>query len=563
MKRNFTFLSLFFITLCVGTATFAQVTGDYRSVNAPNPAGGNWSDITKWERYNGSAWVAAPTAPTFTDETITIRSGDNILLNVSVTADQLVVEAGGTLSINVFFSASGGNDLTLNNGTGTDLTVNGLLILRSFNVINGPGTMDVNGTFNWFSGRLGAVTTTTASAVTNFDLDFAKTLTANLTNAGTINWATGVSPVNITITNCIFTNNGTVNEQFQGNSGFFNGGGTLGFVNNGIFHKTSTNQFANSTVPFTNAGTISGLGGMNLNFLTVTNSGTISPGNSPGILAATESLISGQPTTLAIEVVNGSGAGTGHDQINLNIGAAGATTLSSATLTVTEVGGLAPFQPYTILTTNGTFSGTFATENIPSGYTITYNASSVVVTKIAFPLPAVWGDFTATTKSNAVELNWTTLQEINTSHYVVEHATNGSDFKSIGTIPAAGNSAAVLSYSFKHNNPNQSANNTYRIRLVDLDGKSEYSLARSVRFNKGNVVVVTATPNPFVNSLQIQVLEKNVNINIIDLNGRVHKSLRLQQGVHNINTSELPSGVYTLTIYRENKEVETQRIIKM
>ncbi len=563
MRHNSTFFVCLFLLLAFVQFSFAQVNGDYRSVNAPNPAGGNWNDITKWERFNGTSWVAAATPPSSADETITIRSGDNILLNVPVTADQLVIEAGGTLSINVFSSVSGGNDLTLNNGPGTDLTVNGLLILRSFNVINGPGTIEVNGTFNWFSGTLGAVTNTTAGSTTNFDLDFAKTLLANFTNGGTVNWATGVSPVNITVTNCVFTNNGTLNEQFQGNSGFFNGGGTLSFVNNGTFHKTTTNQFANSNIPFVNTGTITGLGGMNLNFASVTNSGTVSPGSSPGILNSTESLISGQSTTLFIEVVNGSGAGTGHDQINLNIGGAGVTNLSNATLTVTEVGGLAPFQSYTILTTNGTFSGTFATENIQSGYTITYNASSVVVTKIAFPLPAVWGDFTATTKNKAVELTWTTLQEINTSHYIIEHAYNGSDFKAIGTIPAAGNSSAVLSYNFRHTNPNQSTNNTYRIKLVDKDGKIGYSMARSLRFNRGNVVVVTATPNPFVNSLQIQVLENNAHINIVDINGRVHKSVRLQQGVHTINTSELPSGVYYLTVYRENKEVENQRIIKL
>ena len=287
MKMNSTFLKLLVACLICSSAVTAQVIDDYRSVNAPNPTGGNWSDITKWERYDGIGWVAAAVPPTSAHQTITIRTGDNIILNAPVTADQLVVETGAFLSINAFLSPSGGNDLTLNNGTGTDLTVNGTLLLRAFNVISGAGDILINGTFNWFSGTLAASTTTAAASVTNFDLDFTKFLTASLTNNGTINWATGASPVNIAITNTTFTNNGTINEQFQGNSGFNSGGGTPSFVNNGTFNKTTTFAFANGNFPFTNTGTIKGIGGMNLNSFTVTNSGIVSPGSSPGILNAT------------------------------------------------------------------------------------------------------------------------------------------------------------------------------------------------------------------------------------------------------------------------------------
>ncbi len=562
MKMKFTFFKLLVACLIFSNAVTAQVTGDYRSVNAPNPTGGNWSDITKWERYNGSSWVAAAVAPTSADQTITIRTGDNIILDASVTADQLVVETGAFLSINAFFSASGGNDLTLNNGTGTDLTVNGTMLLRAFNVISGAGDILINGTFNWYSGTLAASTTTAAASVTNFDLDFTKFLTAALTNNGTINWATGASPVNITITNTTFTNNGTINEQFQGNSGFYNGGGTLSFVNNGTLNKTTTFEFANSTVPFTNTGTIKGVGGVNLNFATVTNSGIVSPGSSPGILNATEALISGQPANVRIEVVNGTGAGTGHDQLNLNMGAAGITNLSNASLTVVDFG-TAPVQSYTIIQTAGTFSGTFASVTMPLIYTITYNPSSIVIAKTVSTLPAVWGDFTAISKNGAVALNWSTLQEDNTSVFVIEHSTNGREFTPVATISAKGNSATVSNYSFSHLTPNRSANNIYRIRLQDVGGKSSYSAFRSVRFVKGSVILVQATPNPVIDNLQLQVQENKVSIKIVDLYGRVYKTLNLQSGVHNISVGTLPSGMYQLIIYKDNKEVESQKLMKL
>ena len=91
-------------------------TNDYRSAGS-----GNWNNASTWETYNGCAWVPAVTAPSFTNNNITIRSGHNVTVNASVTIDQTVVEAGGTLTVSA-------GTLTINNGSGSDLTVNGSLV---------------------------------------------------------------------------------------------------------------------------------------------------------------------------------------------------------------------------------------------------------------------------------------------------------------------------------------------------------------------------------------------------------------------------------------------------
>ncbi|MFN8143654.1 MAG: T9SS type A sorting domain-containing protein [Bacteroidia bacterium] len=96
------------------TNTRAAVSGDYRSVGS-----GNWSLLTTWQKYNGSSWVAALTAPTSGDGTITIQSGHTVTISLGVTADQIVVSSGGTLVLN------SGITLNLANGTGTDLSVSG------------------------------------------------------------------------------------------------------------------------------------------------------------------------------------------------------------------------------------------------------------------------------------------------------------------------------------------------------------------------------------------------------------------------------------------------------
>lgn len=104
---------LVFFNLAGRKDAMAAANGDYRSA-----ATGNWSSITTWERYNGSIWVPAVATPTSTDGVITIRNGFPVTVNASVTADQVVVDPGATLTI-----SSG--TLTLVNGTGNDIDLSG------------------------------------------------------------------------------------------------------------------------------------------------------------------------------------------------------------------------------------------------------------------------------------------------------------------------------------------------------------------------------------------------------------------------------------------------------
>jgi hypothetical protein len=563
MKTIFTSLKLLLLTLIFSQTVFAQSAGDYRSVNAPvSPgSGGNWSDISKWETYNGTTWVAAATAPTSADGVITIRNGDSIRVNVAVTADQIVVEAGSHLAVNV-----AGNNLTLNDGAGTDLVVNGTLLLRGFNTLassSGTVTVVINGTMDWFSGVIQAPTTIAAGGTLNLALDFQKDLNANLTNNGTINWATGASTGGIFFNNVTLTNNGTINEQFQSNRGFFPASGTNSFVNTGTFNKTTTFSFTNNGVPVTNSGTLQGIGTITLNGLGNTNTGIIRPGTSPGILGLSANLLTGQTPTVRIEIIDGSGAGTGHDRLDFNA----ATVDVSGTTLIVEEDDTAPLVAYTIMNNaGGVFTGNFAAVTIPLGYSITYTpgvSTSIIVTKLVITLPAVWGDFNALAKNNnRVNLNWSTLQENNVSHYTVEYSANGRDYTSIGTVAAAGNTTNVTNYSFVHNTPDVQKTNYYRIRQSDLDGKTAYSVIRPVRFSKGTVAPILVTPNPVRDRLQLSVQAENIRIMLVDLSGRTLKNMNLQPGNHELSVTELAPGMYHLVIFQDGLRLETQKLIK-
>lgn len=105
--------------------------------------GGTWSTTSTWqvESPNGSNnWIAASSTPTYFSNTITIRANDVVTVTSAVTVDQTTVASSGTLAVNT------GVVVTLNNGSGNDLTVNGQINLLGEGYLAGTGTMSVSAT---------------------------------------------------------------------------------------------------------------------------------------------------------------------------------------------------------------------------------------------------------------------------------------------------------------------------------------------------------------------------------------------------------------------------------
>ncbi|HXH20054.1 MAG TPA: choice-of-anchor D domain-containing protein [Chitinophagales bacterium] len=83
-------------------------------------ATGNWGSTSTWESSpDNSIWISATLVPNQNANTITIRNGHIVTIAASVTADQVVINNGGTLQ----YSGDGSVDFTLNDGTGTDLII--------------------------------------------------------------------------------------------------------------------------------------------------------------------------------------------------------------------------------------------------------------------------------------------------------------------------------------------------------------------------------------------------------------------------------------------------------
>jgi len=575
MKQNFTHLYALLAALFFSTGLLAQISGDYQTANT-----GNWSAIATWQTWNGTSWVAASAAPSSSNTTasnvVTILNGHTVTLDASVTANKIVINSGGTLSVN------NAGDLTLVHNTSPDLTVTGTLNLGNFHNINvsGAATIQMNGTFTMSSGTLNATTTTGASSVTtvtgtNTDKNFG----ANFTNGGTFHFqcnsgnTAGALLLNgpgLTFTNAT---GAVFDVEVLTDKGF--GGGTANnFVNNGTINMTTAFNLRISST-FTNTGLIQGqlngnVGGIintgsPANGAMSSNTGTISPGDGThtGIMTMEPTMFTGKTPTININILStGAVAGTNYDQLVIS----GAVNMAGNKLTATNAAGAtdAVGTNFTIVSlSSGSPTGPFSSVTKSSNLSApAFNAANITMSKIT-PLPLTWAGFSAqATGSNEVSLNWSTFSEQNTSRFVVNYSTNGSDFHPIGTVAAAGNSETLLRYSFVHNNPDLNGPNFYQLQEFDLDGRINYSKVQVVRFNGGQIVKLLAG-NPVHDKLTLSVQEDGVNAILVDAVGRTLRTWILRKGTQDEAIGDLPTGGYELVIYQNQQRVDAKHIIKL
>jgi hypothetical protein len=182
-------------------------------------------------------------------------------------------------------------------------------------------------------------------------------------------------------------------------------------------------------------------------------------------------------------------------------------------------------------------------------------------------LPVELLDFTAIANGKDAILAWTTVSEINNSHFEVERSFDGSNFEYAGEVKGAGNSSAMNKYKFIDAGI---ANNTklvyYRLKQVDFDGASNYHGFEKVDFEKDETIdlTVTAYPNPFSDQFNIKIngaSGEKTQINILDVNGKLVKqfenSLDSDKALVSLESMDnLQDGIYFVQVnVRDNSHM--------
>ncbi len=189
-------------------------------------------------------------------------------------------------------------------------------------------------------------------------------------------------------------------------------------------------------------------------------------------------------------------------------------------------------------------------------------------------LPVKLTDFNATKLDGqkASDLRWISSSEVNFSHYEIERSEDGFNFNNIGNVNANGYNAWNQNYQFIDNKLPLTRNLTdiyyYRLKMVDLDGRFEYSEIRSVRFDFSNEINLSYYPNPtttkvFVNMSIPHVLgSQTLDATITDKAGKLVMTKSISSnGITEIDLSQLPTASYNFNVEYAGKQF-TNTIIK-
>ncbi len=187
----------------------------------------------------------------------------------------------------------------------------------------------------------------------------------------------------------------------------------------------------------------------------------------------------------------------------------------------------------------GGYSITYGDENdfmrdFPELYAMMGSGGAVV-------LPVELQSFSAEAQTSSVNVSWATASELNFSHFIVEHSTNGYTFTKLSQLNAQGSGS---SYRYLHQQA-QAGLNYYRLTAVDIDGSTEVHGTKSVYMVENGLVRVIG--NPLAN--------KQLKLNTTGLSSEAKVILRNSQGkfVAQLPATEstnlnLPAGMYLLTL---------------
>ncbi len=182
---------------------------------------------------------------------------------------------------------------------------------------------------------------------------------------------------------------------------------------------------------------------------------------------------------------------------------------------------------------------------------------------ITFTIPVSLLDFTAQPDKSRVIAQWQTSQEINSSKFIIERATDGSNFVAIGTVNAAGNSSLTRTYQFTDIDP-RSGMNYYRLKLVDRDGSYKYSKIVTAKFSPAFDLQISPNPAHSMVNISGKALAGTTLLEIFASSGQRVMSktyTNAAQFREDVNVKGYAAGLYRVRISNGENVVNKKLVI--
>ncbi|SHM33845.1 hypothetical protein SAMN04488057_101124 [Cyclobacterium lianum] len=178
-------------------------------------------------------------------------------------------------------------------------------------------------------------------------------------------------------------------------------------------------------------------------------------------------------------------------------------------------------------------------------------------------LPLQWGDISGQACGEENCLNWTTLQEKNTSHFEIERSLNGQAWTALPySIPASGQSNALKSYQAT-DSAVTAKTMYYRVRQIDLDSADSYSEIIRIE-NLALKKKPLPFPNPTTAFIHFETEEEILAVQLSSQDQRIDTTPDLDRyapGRYRIDMRKYPATRYLLILQTEKERV-VYKIIK-
>jgi hypothetical protein len=174
--------------------------------------------------------------------------------------------------------------------------------------------------------------------------------------------------------------------------------------------------------------------------------------------------------------------------------------------------------------TVNTATGTVQCSLVWGGLGLTDLASNLFPQQTTLPVRLM--TFTANYRNQVATLNWETEGEQHFNYFEIQRSNNGNNYTTIGVRPSSGNGDGRRSYQFPDNLSSVSGNTfTYRLKLVDTDGKFKYSNVIMIRKGTQGIKGIIINPNPIMNGMAtLRFFAPGpgiVNLKVIDISGKI------------------------------------------
>lgn len=182
-------------------------------------------------------------------------------------------------------------------------------------------------------------------------------------------------------------------------------------------------------------------------------------------------------------------------------------------------------------------------------------------------LPVDLKSFDAKMNDAKVELEWSTANEVNFSHFVLQRSTDGKDFTDAAMILS---NSHGIDYNYNYSETlRQNAPQVmyYRLKMVDIDGSFKYSQVRLIKTTGSAQVAVTAYPNPVTSELRITIpanwQNKQVVYDVVNIKGNVvkHRVAERASQTETILVNDMQAGIYVIRL-KAGEETAVQQVVK-